>query len=216
MSRGKRALSLRMHVALVAMPVAIALAVGCGSGGGRERGDGLAAATAGDVPDEPGAEGAAGSEADTPPVADVVVDAADFRPLADMTAVRGFFVDNVAGDLDATLAVARDPGSGPYPVGSLIQLIPQEAMVKRAPGFDPASNDWEFFTLDTTAAGTRIVTRGGSEVVNRFTASSCAGCHSAADAEFDLVCEDDHGCAPLPVGDDIIAAIQAADPRPRV
>jgi len=88
--------------------------------------------------------------------------------------------------------------------------------VKRAPGFDPASNDWEFFTLDTTAAGTRIVTRGGSEVVNRFTASSCAGCHSAADAEFDLVCEDDHGCAPLPVGDDIIAAIQAADPRPRV
>jgi hypothetical protein len=208
--------SLRVHIALVAVPVAVALVVGCGSGGGRERGDGLAVATGGDVPDEPPAESGADTEPDPEAVADVVVDAADFRPLADMTAVRGFFVDNVAGDLDATLAVAQNPGSGPYPVGSVIQLIPQEAMVKRAPGFDPASNDWEFFTLDTTAAGTAIVTRGGSEVVNRFTASSCAGCHSAADAEFDLVCEDDHGCAPLPVGDDLIAAIQAADPRPRV
>jgi hypothetical protein len=30
-----------------------------------------------------------------------------------------------------------------------------------------------------------------------------------------FVCEDDHGCAPLPVGDDVITAIQNADPRPR-
>jgi hypothetical protein len=66
-------------------------------------------------------------------------------------------------------------------VGTLIQLIPQEAMVKRAPGFDPGSNDCEFFTLDVTAAGTTIVTRGGSEVINRFSGSSCAGCHSAAE-----------------------------------
>jgi hypothetical protein len=26
--------------------------------------------------------------------------------------------------------------------------------------------------------------------------------------------EDDHGCAPLPIGDDIITAVQEADPRP--
>ena len=180
------------HVALVAIPIIVAAAVGCSSAS-----DGGESAT------------------ETPVVEDVVVDADDFRPLADMTAVRGFFVDNVAGDLDATLAVANDPEGGTYPVGTVIQLIPQEAMIKRAPGFDPDANDWEFFTLDVTPAGTMIISRGGSEVVNRFSGTSCAGCHSAAEPQFDLVCEDDHGCAPLPVGDDVITGIQQADPRPR-
>jgi hypothetical protein len=160
-------------------------------------------------------EGDAASETtDTTAVQDVAVDASDFKPLAEMTRVRGFFVDNVAGDLEATLAVANDPDGGTYPVGTVIQLIPQEAMVKRAAGFDPNSNDWEFFTLDVTGAGTSIVSRGGSEVVNRFNGTSCAGCHGAAEPQFDFVCEHDHGCAPLPVGDDVITAIQNADPRP--
>ena len=30
-----------------------------------------------------------------------------------------------------------------------------------------------------------------------------------------MVCENDHGCAPLPIGDDLIHGIQEADPRPR-
>ena len=182
------------HAVLVAIPIVVAVAVGCSSG------------------DDDG-EDTSGTT-DTTAVEDVVVDAADFKPLADMTRVRGFFVDNVAGDLDGTLAVANDVDGGTYPVGTVIQLIPQEAMVKRAPGFDPDSNDWEFFTLDVTATGTTIVTHGGSEVVNRFSGTSCAGCHSAAEPQFDFVCEDDHGCAPLPVGDDVITAIQNADPRP--
>jgi hypothetical protein len=183
------------HAVLMAIPITIAVAVGCSSG------------------DDDGEDGAGTTE--TTAVEDVVVDADDFKPLADLTAVRGFFVDNVAGDLEGSLAVANDPEGGTYPVGTVIQLIPQEAMVKRAPGFDPDSNDWEFFTLDVTAAGTTIVTRGGSEVINRFSGTSCAGCHSAAEPQFDFVCEDDHGCAPLPVGDDVITAIQNADPRPR-
>jgi hypothetical protein len=151
---------------------------------------------------------------DTSAVEDVVVNDDDCKPLAEATAVRGFFVDNVAGDLDATLAVANDPAGGAYPVGTVIQLLPQEAMVKRAPGFDPDSNEWEFFTLEGTAAGTKILTRGGNEVISRFSGTSCAGCHSAAEPQFDFVCEDDHGCAPLPVGDDVITGIQDADPRP--
>jgi hypothetical protein len=183
------------HAALVAIPITIAIAVGCSS------------------TDDGGESGAGTTE--TTVVEDVVVEAGDFKPLADMTAVRGFFVDNVAGDLQGTLAVANDPGGGAYPVGTVIQLIPQEAMVKRAPGFDPDSNDWEFFTLDVTATGTTIVTRGGSEVINRFSGTSCAGCHSAAEPQFDFVCEDNHGCAPLPVGDDVIESIQDADPRSR-
>jgi hypothetical protein len=198
MHEAQRRVGALSHVALMAIPIVIAVAVGCSSGD--DDGDGVSGTT---------------GTTDTTAVEDVVVDAADFKPLAEMTHVRGFFVDNVAGDLDGTLAVANDPEGGTYPVGTVIQLIPQEAMVKRAPGFDPESNDWEFFTLDVTAAGTTIVSRGGSEVVNRFNGTSCADCHSAAEPQFDFVCEHDHGCAPLPVGDDVITAIQNADPRPR-
>jgi hypothetical protein len=188
----RRGVGVVTHLVLVGIPIIVAIAVGCSSASDDE-----------------------GGPTTTVP-ADVVVDADDFKPLADMQAVRGFFVDNVAGDLEATLAVANEPGgAGEYPVGTVIQLIPQEAMVKRAPGFDPASNDWEFFTLDVTATGTTILARGGSEVVNRFSGGSCSGCHSAAEPQFDFVCEDDHGCAPLPVGEEVIEAIQQSDPRPR-
>jgi hypothetical protein len=193
MHSARRGLGGFTHAVLVAIPIVSAVAVGCSSA------------------DDDG--GTAADTTDTTAIEDVVADAADFKPLAGMTRVRGFFVDNVAGDLEATLAVANDPEGGTYPVGTVIQLIPQEAMVKRAAGFDPDSNDWEFFTLDVTAAGTTIVSRGGSEVVNRFNGTSCAGCHSAAEPQFDFVCENDHGCAPLPVGDDVITAIQDADPR---
>jgi hypothetical protein len=192
--RTRQGVGVFTHAVLVAIPITIAIAVGCSSA-------------------DDGGDGAGTTE--TTAVEDVEVEAGDFKPLADMTAVRGFFVDNMAGDLQGTLAVANDPEGGIYPVGSVIQLIPQEAMVKRAPGFDPESNDWEFFTLDVTATGTTIVTRGGSEVINRFSGTSCAGCHSAAEPQFDFVCEDNHGCAPLPVGDDVIKSIQDADPRAR-
>jgi hypothetical protein len=94
----------------------------------------------------------------------------------------------------------------------VLQLVPQEAMVKHRQGFNPTTNDWEFFFLDVSAGGTKIVTRGVEEVVNRF-GGNCMACHSAADDKFDFVCEDDHGCAPLPIGDDIIRAVQNADPR---
>jgi hypothetical protein len=187
-----------VHAVLVGIPVVLAVVAGCGSGSGGQ--DDEADAT---------------TSTTEPEVVDIEVEADDFKPLADMTPVREFFVDNVSGDLDATLEVANDPEGGAYPVGTVVQLIPTEAMVKRAPGFDPASNDWEFFTLDVTATGTTLVTRGGSEVINRFSGTSCAGCHSAAEPQFDFVCEDNHGCAPLPVGDDVIKSIQDADPRPR-
>lgn len=181
------------HGVLVAVPVVVAVVAGCASGSG----DDDAATTTTTEPE------------------DVVVEADDFSALADMTPVRGFFVDNVAGHLDEAVAVAESDEGGTYPVGTIVQLIPQEAMVKRAPGFDPDSNDWEFFTLDATPAGTTVLSRGGAEVINRFSGSSCASCHRAAEPQFDFVCEDTHGCAPLPVGDDVITAIQQSDPRPR-
>ena len=148
------------------------------------------------------------------PTEDLVMRATDFRNLHDMTSVRGFFVDNRLGHLREALAVADSPKGGTYPVGTIMQLVPQEAMVKRRKGFDPATRDWEFFFLSTDAHGTTIVKRGTDDVVNRF-GGNCAACHSAADDRFDMVCEKDHGCAPLPIGDDLIHGIQEADPRPR-
>jgi len=196
MRTSKQGIGAVSHLALVAIPVVLALVVGCGSSGG-------------DGDDEE-----AGTTTTTA-VEDVEVQADDFVALGDMTPVRGFFVNNLLGHLDEAVAVAESPDGGVYPVGTVIQLIPQEAMVKRAEGFSPDTNDWEFFTLDATAAGTTIVTRGGAEVLNRFSGTSCAGCHSAAEPQFDMVCENTHGCAPLGVPDEVITTIQQSDPRPR-
>jgi hypothetical protein len=146
-------------------------------------------------------------------VEDAKLSAADFTNINQMTRVGDHFVANARGHLAQALAVAHATKGGRYPVGTIIQLVPQEAMVKRAPGYSPSTNDWEFFSLDVSASGTRILSRGGAEVLNRF-GGSCASCHSAAASQFDLVCGTTHGCAPLPIGPDVIASLQRADPRP--
>src|SRR5262249_8035580 len=129
---------------------------------------------------------------------DVDVDAKSFRCITKMTPVRQFYVDNLRGDLQATLAAATSPNGAVYPPGSVIQLIPGEAMVKRSKGFNTATRDWEFFELDVSKAGTTIRKRGFADVVNRF-GGNCFGCHIAARPEWDLVCETGHGCAPIPL-----------------
>src|SRR6476646_2597648 len=144
-----------------------------------------------------------GSSTTRAAVEDVKVTAQSFRSLRSMTPVRGFFVANLMGSLPATLAVANSRDGGTYPPGTLLQLVPQEAMVKHRAGWNPGTKDWEFFFLDVSASGTKLVHRGTQQVVNRF-GVNCASCHSAATAKFDMVCEHDHGCAPLPVSDDII------------
>jgi hypothetical protein len=148
------------------------------------------------------------------PVEDVVMQNEDFPNINTMTKVDSYFVTNLLGHEKESIAVARSPDGGKFPVGTLLQLVPQEAMVKRRAGWNARTNDWEFFFLETTPQGTKIVNRGADQVVNRFN-GNCASCHLAADPKWDLVCKDTHGCEPLPVGDDLIAAIQAADPRPR-
>jgi len=52
-------------------------------------------------------------------------------------------------------------------VGSVLQLVPTEVMVKREKGFYAATRDWEFFELDVSPAGSTIRTRGFVSVVNR-------------------------------------------------
>ncbi len=136
----------------------------------------------------------------------------DFTCLRDMTPVRGFFVDNLGGDIDATLVVANSPDGGTYPPGSVVQLVPSEVMVKHPKGVSPATNDWEFFELKVSPNGTEIAKRGFVDVNNRF-GGNCLGCHAKAEPQWDMICETGHGCDPIPLTKPMLSVIQKTDPR---
>lgn len=144
--------------------------------------------------------------------AQLEIDESQFKCLDEMTPVRHFFVDNLLGDLDATVAVAQSTDGGVYPPGSVVQLVPTEVMIKHGPGWNAATRDWEFFELDVSADGSRIRNRGFVDVVNRF-GGNCFACHIKAEPRFDLICEQDHGCDPIEITREQIAEIQRADPR---
>jgi len=146
------------------------------------------------------------------PAKTVTVTDASFTCIRDMTPVRGFYVSNLLGDTEATVKVANSATGGVYPVGSVVQLVPTEAMVKREPGFNAATKDWEFFELKVAPGGAKINVRGTTETVNRFK-GNCFSCHVQAKAEFDLICEQTHGCAPIPITPVMAKAIQNTDPR---
>ncbi len=140
------------------------------------------------------------------------ISAETFDCIRDMTPVRGFYVDNLMGDLDATLAVANSPDGGVYPPGSVVQLVPGEVMVKHPEGFSRATRDWEFFELDVSPAGSSIRNRGFVDVVNRF-GGNCFACHVQAKPQWDMICETNHGCEPIPLTRDILLLLQKTDPR---
>ena len=154
----------------------------------------------------------AASYAQTAKASAVTVTDASFGCIRKMTAVRGFYVSNLSGANEATVKAANSTTGAVYPVGSVVQLVPTEAMVKREAGFNPATKDWEFFELTVTPQGTKIGKRGAGEVVNRF-GGNCLSCHAAAKPEFDMICEQTHGCAPIQVTPTMAKAIQNTDPR---
>jgi len=139
-----------------------------------------------------------------------VAQASDFDCLTDWTHVRHFRITNTLGHLDEALAVAHGDMPPPYPVGTIIQLVPAEAMVKRGNGFFPAGDDWEFFVLAASPAGTQILKRGRDEVIN--IGPPCFACHSAA-SHTDLICETNNGCVALGLTEQLINTIQDSDPR---
>jgi len=136
----------------------------------------------------------------------------DFKCLTEMTATGAFFVDNVLGNLAATIAVANSDDGGQYPAGSIVSLIPTEVMLKHQQGWNPETNDWEFIELTVSDAGSAIKSRGTTEVINQF-GGNCFDCHKLAKPEWDLVCGTGHGCAPLPITREIIMGIQQGDAR---
>lgn len=140
------------------------------------------------------------------------VSSSTFTCIRDMTKVRGFYVDNLKGDLEGTLAIANSETGGIYPPGSIVQLVPGEVMIKHEAGFSPATKGWEFFELDVSEEGSDIRKRGFVDVVNRF-GGNCFGCHIQAEPQWDMICEDTHGCETIPITKEVIDLIQRTDPR---
>jgi hypothetical protein len=142
----------------------------------------------------------------------VNIDEESFSCIRDMTPVRHFYVDNLLGDIEGTLAVANAPEGAVYPAGSVVQLVPTEVMVKRESGTFPATGDWEFFELEVNEKGSKIAKRGFVDVVNRFD-GNCFTCHVPAREKWDFICESGRGCDPIPIDHKMTGALQRSDPR---
>lgn len=150
--------------------------------------------------------------AETPAPVVVNIDEESFSCIREMTPVRHFYVDNLLGDIDGTLAAANNPEGAIYPTGSVVQLVPTEAMVKREPGTFPATGDWEFFELQVDENGSTIGKRGFVDVMNRFD-GNCFTCHAPAREKWDFICESGHGCDTIPIDHKMTGALQRSDPR---
>jgi hypothetical protein len=142
----------------------------------------------------------------------VNVDENSFQCIRKMSPVRHFYVDNLLGDIQSTMAAANAPEGAKYPVGSVVQLVPTEAMVKREKGTFPATGDWEFFELEVNEEGSTIGKRGFVDVVNRF-GGNCFSCHAPAREPWDFICESGHGCDTIPIDHKMTGALQRSDPR---
>jgi hypothetical protein len=152
------------------------------------------------------------STASSPSAADLTVSENSFGCIRDWTKVRNTYITHADPEkLKEAVRIFKDSvPNKEYPVGTFLQLLPNEAMVKHSRQNFPETNGWEFFDLDLSAQGTKIKTRG-EQTVN-FQGVKCFSCHQPA-IKYDFVCERTHGCAPVPLDDQKIAELQAADPR---
>ena len=143
--------------------------------------------------------------------ADVTVSEQTFGCIVDWPQVRNTRINHAdPKQLAEAMRIFRDSvPNTEYPVGTILQLVPFEAMVKHPREKFPNSNGWEFFALEVSEAGTKIRDRGDN-VVNLSLGAPCLSCHQPA-AKFDFVCEKGHGCAPIPFDDQKIAELQRAD-----
>ena len=143
---------------------------------------------------------------------DVTVSEKSFSCISEGTKIRNTYIKHADPEKlkEAVRIFKNSVPDKEYPVGTFLQLLPGEAMVKHPRAKFSDTGGWEFFALDLSADGTKIKSRG-DKVVN-FQGVACMSCHQPA-AKFDFVCEKGHGCAPVPLDDPKIAELQAADPR---
>ncbi len=165
----------------------------------------------------------------------IVVSEQSFGCILDWPKVRNTYINNAdpAKLKEAMQVFLEGAPNTEFPVGTILQLIPTEAMVKHPRGMFTKTNDWEFFALDVSASGTKITDRGenvlslfdmnppadaakagdhGEAVIKQPAGITCLSCHGHA-IKYDLVCEKAHGCPPIPLNDQQVAKFQAADPR---
>jgi len=167
---------------------AMAGAAGAGNAGGAMGGAGAGGAA--------GLSGSAGSAGGgtAGATADYEFQATDFTCIAEWerpmgpSGPLGFRITNALGAAQtaAAVAVAETAGGAVYPVGTIIQHLPTEAMGKRGAGFSAATKDWEFFQLSLSASGATITARGSTNVMTM--GNTCASCHTSAAGAFDFIC----------------------------
>lgn len=145
---------------------------------------------------------------------DAIVSEGTFGCILDMPKVRNTrFKHADPAKLKEAMKIFRESEPDKeYPVGTILQLVPFEAMVKHQREKFPKSNGWEFFALEVSETGTKIIDRGDEKVLNVLLKAPCLSCHQPA-TKFDFVCEKGHGCAPLSIDDQQIADLQKADLR---
>jgi hypothetical protein len=143
---------------------------------------------------------------------DVTVSEKSFSCISEGTKIRNTFIKNADPEKlkEAERIFKNSVPDKEYPVGTFLQLLPGEVMVKHPRAKFPNTGGWEFFALDLSEKGTTIKSRG--DKVTNFQGVPCFSCHQPA-AKFDFVCEKGHGCAPVPLDDPKIAELQTADPR---
>lgn len=165
--------------------------------------------------EEPAATaGVDGGGTDTSTPSEFVATPADFPCLADDQKVGQLYIRNPISkaleDEAVALATSNETGKE-YPVGTIIRLIPREAMVKRGASMTETAG-WEFINLAEEATGTvTIKERGGKEITNQ--AGSCWTCHAPA-KDYDYICKKTNGCGTLEkfgVTDALIGQIQGSD-----
>ena len=146
---------------------------------------------------------------------DIVAIDTDFECLNNWPQVGRVSITNLAGATEEALELLSNPQIGlQFPIGTIIQEIPEEAMVKRAPGYNPSHNDWEFFALKIENDGSTIIQQRGPNSANL--GGTCAGCHVLA-KDFDLLCgsSGERGCVDLDfiITDETVVQLRNEDPR---
>lgn len=145
---------------------------------------------------------------------DLFVEDDDLVCLSDprWTEVDGSRIWNPLGAQDRAVDHARQKNLGAYPIGTVIQLFPDEVSVKRGRGFSPETNDWEFLIVDVSTGSSIITARGTTEIRN--VGGTCIGCHGGAEP-FDYACFTNSGCGSLPFFIDTNVVPDEEDPRCR-
>ena len=120
---------------------------------------------------------------------DVTVSETSFTCIRDGHKIRNTYIRHADPEkLKEAIRIFRDSiPDKEYPVGTMMQLVPFEAMVKHPREKFPKTNGWEFFALDLSEASTKIRDRG-ENVVNLSQGVTCLSCHAPA-ARFDFVWE---------------------------